>query len=192
MKEFDARVWVFDPVVPFKKFAAHDPGIDTWHESVLITKELRAKIPHLTHTGYRRLQLSGGMAMSVPSVEVGLQIGKIQLPKISALVVDQGVHEVLLGRAIFQQIFSEREDRHTGEEASTEPEEPFRYSSKTKDDPSALSVEMGYPLHSGDPNILWLGSRGLGVPVGDDRSIRRWVHGHCLLHKAVEEFSPAA
>ena len=54
------------------------------------------------------------------------------------------------------------------------------------------SGEMGYPLHSGDPNILWLGSRGLGVPVGDDRSIRRWVHGHCLLHKAVEEFSPAA
>ena len=147
MKEFDARVWVFDPVVPFKKFAAHDPGIDTWHESVLITKELRAKIPHLTHTGYRRLQLSGGMSMSVPSVEVGLQIGKIQLPKISALVVDQGVHEVLLGRAIFQQIFSEREDRHTGEEASTEPEEPFRYSSKTKDDPSALSVEI-YPVET--------------------------------------------
>ena len=53
-------------------------------------------------------------------------------------------------------------------------------------------LPMGYPLHSGDPNILWLGSRGLGVPVGDDRSIRRWVHGHCLLHKAVEEFSPAA
>ena len=53
-------------------------------------------------------------------------------------------------------------------------------------------TDMGYPLHSGDPNILWLGSRGLGVPVGDDRSIRRWVHGHCLLHKAVEEFSPAA
>ena len=53
-------------------------------------------------------------------------------------------------------------------------------------------INMGYPLHSGDPNILWLGSRGLGVPVGDDRSIRRWVHGHCLLHKAVEEFSPAA
>ena len=52
--------------------------------------------------------------------------------------------------------------------------------------------DMGYPLHSGDPNILWLGSRGLGVPVGDDRSIRRWVHGDCLLHKAVEEFSPAA
>ena len=52
--------------------------------------------------------------------------------------------------------------------------------------------EIGYPLHSGNPNILWLGSRGLGVPVGDDRSIRRWVHGDCLLHKAVEEFSPAA
>ena len=48
---------------------------------------------------------------------------------------------------------------------------------------------MGYPLDSGNPNILWLGSRGLGVPVGDDRSIRRWVHGDCLLHKAVEEFS---
>ena len=52
--------------------------------------------------------------------------------------------------------------------------------------------EMGYPLDSGNPNILWLGSRGLSVPVGDDRSIRRWVHGDCLLHKAVEEFSPAA
>ena len=54
------------------------------------------------------------------------------------------------------------------------------------------SCIMGYPLHSGNPNILWLGSRGLGVPVGEDRSIRRWVHGDCLLHKAVEEFSPAA
>ena len=54
------------------------------------------------------------------------------------------------------------------------------------------SLKIGYPLHSGNPNILWLGSRGLGVPVGDDRSIRRWVHGDCLLHKAVEEFSPAA
>ena len=55
-----------------------------------------------------------------------------------------------------------------------------------------ISDSMGYPFHSGNPNILWLGSRGLGVPVGDDRSIRRWVHGDCLLHKAVEEFSPAA
>ena len=54
------------------------------------------------------------------------------------------------------------------------------------------SLIMGYPLDSGNPNILWLGSRGLSVPVGDDRSIRRWVHGDCLLHKAVEEFSPAA
>ena len=53
-------------------------------------------------------------------------------------------------------------------------------------------LPMGYPLDSGNPNILWLGSRGLSVPVGDDRSIRRWVHGDCLLHKAVEEFSPAA
>ena len=53
------------------------------------------------------------------------------------------------------------------------------------------SGDMWYPLDSGNPNILWLGSRGLSVPVGDDR-IRRWVHGDCLLHKAVEEFSPAA
>ena len=57
---------------------------------------------------------------------------------------------------------------------------------------SLKTGNMGYPLDSGNPNILWLGSRGLSVPVGDDRSIRRWVHGDCLLHKAVEEFSPAA
>ena len=56
----------------------------------------------------------------------------------------------------------------------------------------SVTYHMGYPLDSGNPNILWLGSRGLSVPVGDDRSIRRWVHGDCLLHKAVEEFSPAA
>ena len=57
---------------------------------------------------------------------------------------------------------------------------------------SLKTGKIGYPLDSGNPNILWLGSRGLSVPVGDDRSIRRWVHGDCLLHKAVEEFSPAA
>ena len=70
--------------------------------------------------------------------------------------------------------------------------EKFDLSSWKTVSSSPRITAMGYPLHSGDPNILWLGSRGLGVPVVDDRSIRRWVHGHCLLHKAVEEFSPAA
>jgi hypothetical protein len=42
--------------------------------------------------------------------------------------------------------------------------------------------KVGYPLHSGSPNILWLASERFSVPIGDDLAVRRRLHGHGLLH----------
>ena len=61
----------------------------------------------------------------------------------------------------------------------------------------AKAVELyfqaaGYPLDSGDPKILWLGSERLGVPIGDDRAVGRRLYGHRLLHQPVEELAPTA
>jgi hypothetical protein len=130
--------------MPFKKIKTKDPTIDTWHNNVLITKKLRSKIPHVSDIGEKELRLSGGMLMSVPSVEIGLQIGSIQIPKICALVVDHGYHEILLGSGVFDQIFKERDEQDNGRKTDSKSDDPFRYSSKAKEDPSALSIEL-YP-----------------------------------------------
>ena len=52
---------------------------------------------------------------------------------------------------------------------------------------------VGYPLHSGDPKILWSASRRLGVLVGDDRAVRRRIDRDRLLNEsATEEFAATA
>ena len=51
---------------------------------------------------------------------------------------------------------------------------------------------VGYPLHSGDPKILWSASRRLGVLVGDDRAVRRRIDRDRLLNESVEEFAATA
>ena len=56
-----------------------------------------------------------------------------------------------------------------------------------------LNFELvGYPLHSGSPNILWLASERFSVPIGDDLAVRRRLHGHGLLHQPVEDLAAAA
>ena len=50
-------------------------------------------------------------------------------------------------------------------------------------------ARVGYPLHSGDPKILWSASRRLGVLVGDDRAVRRRIDRDRLLNESVEEFA---
>ena len=54
------------------------------------------------------------------------------------------------------------------------------------------STFVGYPLHSGDPKILWSASRRLGVLVGDDRAVRRRIDRDRLLNESVEEFAATA
>ena len=53
-------------------------------------------------------------------------------------------------------------------------------------------TSVGYPLHSGDPKILWSASRRLGVLVGDDRAVRRRIDRDRLLNESVEEFAATA
>lgn len=119
MSYLNADVCVFAPALPFKKTACKSPGIDTWHEDVLISKELRDKLPHVKNAGVRRLRVSGGVSMSVQSVEIGLQIGDIQISKIRALVVDEGTHDILLGSDIFGQIFSASRQAQPGQRGGT-------------------------------------------------------------------------
>ena len=56
---------------------------------------------------------------------------------------------------------------------------------------NAAYCRAGYPLDSGDPKILWLGSKRL-VPLGEDRAVRRRLHCHGLLHQPVEELAATA
>lgn len=59
------------------------------------------------------------------------------------------------------------------------------------DSRQGTNKKAGYPLDSGDPKILWLGSKRL-VPLGEDRAVRRRLHCHGLLHQPVEELAATA
>ena len=53
-------------------------------------------------------------------------------------------------------------------------------------------ILVGYPLDSGSPNILWSASAGFGVPIGDDRAVRRRLDRDGLLRQPVEQLAAAA
>lgn len=146
MSDLDATVWIFDPVMPFEKVRAKDPGIDTWHDQVLISQELRDKLSQVTDAGKQSLNVSGGVRMNVQSVEIGLQIGVVQLPKILALVVDEGIHDLVLGSNVFGQIFKASQ----ASKYLDSTEESVRFTSFEKEDPNALSFEL-YPVDTPFP-----------------------------------------
>lgn len=141
------NVWIFDPVLPFEKVAAGNPVLDTWHHHVLITNELLERVPHVEKLGSDRVQLSGGMAMEAPAVEIGLQIGNILVPKMTALVVDNGDHEILLGSSLIERIFGRKAKPSEKCGDDTSDSSAWRYTSQDRHDNSALSMEM-YPLET--------------------------------------------
>ena len=140
MPLFEFEVWIFDPVAPFNKFSMALPVLDTWHKYTLITRSARARIPQVPDDGTESLALSGGMSIEVPCVSIGLRIGTIDFPKVKALVVDDGQHEVLLGSELINRAFTIGE--HDEDRASVW--------SEWKDDPAALSVEL-YPIEAPFP-----------------------------------------
>jgi hypothetical protein len=135
MPDLKAKVKIYDPAIPFEKFEMDNPGIDTWHDYVLITKEAYDHISRVPIARQETLHVSGGMSMNVPLVEIGLEIGSIKMDSVEALIVDKGFHEILLGNNIFDLIFD------VGVQESG-----VKVTSTSKDDPRSLAIEL-YPIN---------------------------------------------
>src|SRR3954447_25020063 len=121
----NVSVSIFDPVTPFKKIVTTNIGVDTWFRSVVITKDLREKLPYVPEIGKRSLSVSSGMAVKLPVIEVGIQIGSILIPETEALVADNGEHDIVLGSCFFNDIFkldkaNEQPSSSAEEQASSE------------------------------------------------------------------------
>ena len=116
MSEVNAPVWVFDPVMSFTKIKAERPSLEAWHKNVIITKNLREKLPYVYDMMEKSsLMVPGGVTMTVPVVRIGLQIGTIVIDEINALVVDGGYYDVVLGSEIFDHVFRVgQEEKTTG------------------------------------------------------------------------------
>lgn len=134
MTELSIKVEIFDPAIPFDLHEIEDPAIDTWHQTSLITKEARAKLPYVKEKGTGRLALSGGMSMQVPIVEIGVKIGTIKIKSIEVLVVDDGFHDILLGSSIIKDSF----------ELGTPGKEDASVVSPWKEDSESLSLKIFY------------------------------------------------
>ncbi len=142
----DVPVVIFDPALPFEKVLVSNTGVDTWHDHILITKKTRDQLPYVKEdSGTGVLKVSGGVSMQVPAVTIGLKIGAIEIPELSALVVDHGVHEVLIGSSIFGEIF--KASFH-GEDSTQEQK---RSAETSGSDPDELRIELfptEYPFNS--------------------------------------------
>jgi hypothetical protein len=132
----NVEVTIFDPATPFDRIFVRDPGMDTWHDVTLITKELREKLVNINDEGIQEIQLSGGMYVKVPYIHIGAQIGPIRFEKIEVLVVDNGSFDILLGKNVFNSLF----EMQVGQDTDT-----VSFASNKKDDSSALSFEI-YPI----------------------------------------------
>lgn len=99
------NISIFDPAIPFVLIQAEEPGIDTWHDSILITKKFREKLHHIREQGTSRIRLSSGMTVSVPRIKLGVQVGNIRIDSIDAAVVEEGYHDIILGSNVLDRIF---------------------------------------------------------------------------------------
>lgn len=125
-------VHAFDPAIPFKTIEVDGPAVDTWHDRTLITKNLWLQLPTVPEIRKERLELSGGMSIQVPLVEIGFRIGSLKLDAVETLVVDAGHYNVLFGSLAIEQAF------HLGGDGA-------RRTSPWKDDPQSLSIQF-YPV----------------------------------------------
>lgn len=135
MPELGLKVEVFDPALPFDVHKANSPVLDTWHEHTLISKELRHKLEFVKDAGMENLNLSGGMMVRVPMVEIGIRVGTINIEKVNALVVEDGYHDLLLGSAIVKKAFS----------VGKHGEENISVRTSWKEDVTALAIAL-HPL----------------------------------------------
>jgi len=135
MAELGFDVSVFDPVLPSRRISVSQPGFDTWHDHTLILRHVRERLPAVRSGPSRSVRLSGGMGLTVESIELGVVIGSIVIEQLEVLVVDEGYHDILFGSDIFQHVFDVGSTEHGD----------VRVSSERKDDPRALAIEL-YPL----------------------------------------------
>lgn len=144
MPRLNIEIYVYDPALPFQLHKLDSVGVDTWHEYALLNRKVLEKLKYLKPEKDGVLKLSGGMRMSVPIIEIGLQIGNIKMDNVEALVVDEGSYDVLLGEQAINKIFK----IGTPQQKETESKGfliPSTITSKQKDDPDALSLEL-YPI----------------------------------------------
>ena len=135
MADFNIEVRIYDPALPFQTVKCNDPGIDTWHDTCLLTKKALSKLPHIAEKGRKGLKLSGGMSIEVPYVEIGLQVGSLRIAAIEALIVEHGYHDLLLGSVALENALNVGRNKDEG----------VRVTSASKDDVTALSMEL-YPV----------------------------------------------
>ena len=136
MPRMSLVVEIFDPALPFQTYNLKSSGIDTWHDYSLITEKTRAKLKQVYEKGMRTLNLSGGMSIKVPLLEIGIKIGSIKIDKVEVLVVDKGNYEILLGSNVINKSFEIGKHEDNGASVT----------SKWKEDPTALSLEL-YPVN---------------------------------------------
>jgi hypothetical protein len=75
------------------------------------------------------------MSVTVDSIEIGVVVGSIVIERLKVLVVDNGEHDLLLGRDAFDHVF----------DVAQPGQSEVRVSSPWKDDSEALALEL-YPI----------------------------------------------
>lgn len=134
------NVSIYDPAYPFRLISVWEPGVDTWYDYAVITRLLRGRIHEIPDSGEVMLAVSSGMYVKVPLVKIGIQVGNIRIDNVQAAVVEEGSHDLVIGKEVLKRAFN------VGKKSSEEEESRATFSSKIKDDPEALSIEL-YPIH---------------------------------------------
>jgi len=137
MTTIQTEVRVFDPGLPFDQIITTSIDFNTWYDHTIISRDLRAKLPNLQDNGTSLLWLPSGIKISLPTCEIGLQIGSLRVERVAALVADASEHDVIIGSNVFAAVFNVD---HANEDTGV------RTVSTSKDDPTALSIEL-YPVH---------------------------------------------
>lgn len=106
MSVYNIPTKIFDPVRLSTSTQINNFIVDTWYEHGLITQDLYTRLPGLPTLGTGKVNMSSGMSMTRPRVEIGIKINNINALPILVYIVDQGPADLLLGSDFLKLIFN--------------------------------------------------------------------------------------
>lgn len=131
MKLLDIGTSIFDSVTSEKEIPLTIVGVDDWYDYAVITEEVRKQLVYIPEIGKRKFNISSGMTIDLPFVEIGIKIGSIKINNVKAYVVDHGKYELILGKDVISRVF------RIGGGSNN-----IQISNKRKDDKSYLSIRL--------------------------------------------------
>ena len=103
----EIKGYIFDPVLPEEQISVTSIRVDDANTDVIIKRELIEKLKTVPELGTELVEMSYGIKVRLPYVEIGIKIGSIKFNNVKALIADENAYyDLVLGKNVISELFN--------------------------------------------------------------------------------------